>query len=198
MKDIIERAKKIKMLITDVDGVLTKGEINLFVNEKGETDEVKQFAAVDGLAFMFLWEFNMPSAILTGRSHKTTVARAKDISVKYVYQGFLSKTFPFEEMLAKENLKPEEIVYIGDDIIDLPVLTKVGLAVCPSDGLDCVKECCQYITKAKGGKGCVREIVEIILKAQGKWDGLFERIKTGTWKRKPKIAPQVFTSDGTH
>ncbi|MGB2578279.1 YrbI family 3-deoxy-D-manno-octulosonate 8-phosphate phosphatase [Elusimicrobium simillimum] len=198
MDKVIERAKKIKILITDVDGVLTNGKLNLFINAKGELDEFKSFSAVDGLGFLILSDAGIGSAIITGRTHKTTELRATFLGFKYIYQGYLDKKDPFEDILKRENITAEEVAYIGDDIIDLPLLTKVGLAICPGNAREDVKKYCHYITDANGGDECAREVVEMILNSQGKWHPFVEDIKEARWQRKPKAKTQVFTSTGSH
>ncbi|WP_424245356.1 YrbI family 3-deoxy-D-manno-octulosonate 8-phosphate phosphatase [Elusimicrobium posterum] len=195
---MIEKAKKIKMLILDVDGVFTDGKVNLFTDPDGTINEVKSFYAMDGLGIILLNEIGISSSIITGRAHISTEARAKQIGIKYLYQGFLSKLEPFNEIIKKDNLKLEEIAYIGDDIIDLPVLTRVGLACCPANSHEEVKKVCHLITETKGGEGCIREVVEIILKAQGKFNDIIAVITDGNWQQKPKHKPQVYTSGGTH
>jgi len=197
MDTIIERAKKIKILITDVDGVLTDGKVNLFFNAAGEIDEFTSFAAIDGLGTLFLNHAGIPSAIITGRNHATTAQRAKGLGVKYIYQGFLDKTGPFKDILDKENIKPEQVAYLGDDIIDLPLLSVVGLAVCPADARPETKKYCHYITACGGGEGVLRETADLILKAQGFWEDLELQIKEDKWKRKKKAETQIFTRDGS-
>jgi len=191
MDTIIERAKKIKFVITDVDGVLTDGKINLFFNGGG-IDEFTSFAAIDGLGTLFLNHAGIPSAIITGRAHATTAERAKGLGVKYVYQGFLDKTGPFKDILAKEKITPEQVAYIGDDIIDLPLLSVVGLAVCPADARPETKKYCHYVADTKGGRGVLRETADLILKAQGQWDELERQIKEDCWQRKGKCETQIF------
>ena len=188
---ITEKAKKIRFLIADVDGVMTDGKINFFINNEGKNDEIKSYSAVDGIGFYLLHDAGIRTALISGRAHHTTVARAKMLGINYVYQGFLDKLGPFNEILAKENIQPEEIAFIGDDIIDLPLLTKVGLAVCPADATAEAKEACRHILKSNGGNGCVRETAELILKAQGKWDNFLAAIKEGRWQRKPKAETMV-------
>ena len=197
MTTVNERAKKIKLLIADVDGVLTDGKINLFFNAKGEIDEFTSFAAIDGLGTLFLNYAGIPSAIITGRAHATTASRAKGLGIKYCYQGFLDKTGPFKDILARENITPEQVAYIGDDIIDLPLLSVVGLAVCPADARPETKKYCHYVAAAAGGGGVLRETADLILKARGKWDELERLIKEDKWQRAAKCETQVFKRDGS-
>jgi YrbI family 3-deoxy-D-manno-octulosonate 8-phosphate phosphatase len=165
---------------------MTKGELNFFVKNDGSVDEFKSFSAIDGLGLIIWSREGMGSAIITGRSHPSTVHRARDCGMKYIYQGSLGKKEPFEDLLKKENLQEEKIAYIGDDLIDLPLLERVGLACCPQNAAEEVKAASHFIAKNKGGEGVVREVVEFILKAQGKWDEVVAKARRGEMARAKK------------
>lgn len=187
-KKIIEKAKKIKLFLTDVDGVMTDGKLYFFPMKDGTLTELKSFNANDGLGLLVMKDSGIDTGMITGRKSATAQHRAKVLGMKYVFQGFLSKKEPLEKVLKKEKLKADQVCFIGDDLIDLPVLKKVGLACAVKNAVPEVKKHSHYITKLEGGHGAVREVVEIILKAQGRWDKAVKNIADSKWKKvkKPK------------
>ena len=166
-EDAIARAKKIKCVILDVDGVLTDGGI--YVASDG-SELFKPFFARDGLAITRARKVGLNTAIITGRASPIVVNRAKELRIDLVYQGSLDKREAYADIKAKTGLSDEEIAYIGDDIVDLPILRQVGLPCAVGDAVPEVKEIAQIIAAQPGGRGAVREIYEIILKTQGLWD----------------------------
>lgn len=166
-----EKAKKIKMFIMDVDGVLTDGRIVL--GDKGE--ELKFFHVLDGVGISLAHRAGLRTAIISARSSSVTSLRAKELGIEIVYQVDGDKREAYQEILNKHHLQDEEVAYIGDDLHDLPLLKRVGLSLTVADGREEVKEIADYITKQSGGQGAVREAVEIILKAQGKWEEVTRR-----------------------
>lgn len=194
MEDIIKKAKKIKVILTDVDGILTDGKVNFFVNKDGNIDEFKSFNTQDGIALMLCRKAGIICGIITGRRHATTVTRASNLGYKYIFQGFLSKMGPLAEVLKLENVTAEEVAYIGDDITDMPLLKKVGFAATVPNALDCVKECSDYVTKRVGGDGAYREIIDFILSAQGKLLPLVEQVEKEGWNLPQKPTMQIITS----
>jgi len=164
-KNINEKLKKIKLLILDVDGVMTDGGIIM----DSEGRELKKFNVRDGHGIKILQRYGINVAILTGRQSKVVEYRAKDLEIKDVYQGALNKKEVFEKILKKHKLKARETAFMGDDIVDIPVLKRVGFSAAVADAMDVVKKPVDYITKNRGGKGAVREVCEMILKAQGIW-----------------------------
>lgn len=177
-----ERAKKIKMLIMDVDGVLSDGRLYYVPLHDGTISEVKSFNAVDGLGLKMIRMFNIQTAIITGRAALTTRHRAKDLCIKYVYEGFLSKLAPFKEILNKTGLKAEEVAYIGDDLTDLPLFKEVGLACCPNNSCLEVIEACHLVCTKNSGDGAVREVCDMLLKSQGLWPQMLEKARNADWK----------------
>lgn len=169
--DIIERAKKVKLLLLDVDGVLTDGRI--IRSNKG--DEIKNFNVNDGLGVLLVKRSGIKCLILTAKASRIVTARAKDMGIDKVYQGFHYKAEALEDILKKFEVSADEICFIGDDVIDIPVLKRVGLAVCPPNAMHEVKPLAHLITEKKGGYGAVREVCDLILKAQGTWDKVTER-----------------------
>ena len=193
MQNTTERARKIKAILTDVDGILTDGKVNFFVTPDGKIDEFKSFNTQDGLAVMLCRRAGLILGIITGRRHATTVSRAGILGYKYMYQGFLTKLGPLNDILKRENLSAEEVAYIGDDITDLPLLKKVGFAATVPGAVDSVKKAAHFITKRNGGDGAYREIIDFILSAQGKLDKLTEQAAEG-WNLTDKPEMQIITS----
>lgn len=163
--DIKKRAKKIKLLIMDVDGVLTDGRI-IYTNSG---DEMKFFDVTDGMGLSLFSRAGLKTAILTAKKSKIVTKRAKDLHIDKSYQNALCKADAYEKILSDFRVIPEEVCFIGDDLVDLPVLKKAGLAVAVSNAAPEVIEAAHYVTSKGGGRGAVREIIEIILKAQCKW-----------------------------
>lgn len=171
----IERAKKIKCVILDVDGVLTDGGV--YVAPDG-SELYKPFFARDGLVISLAPRAALMTAIITGRSSAIVEHRAKELHIDLVYQGCRNKCTAYADIKAKTRLTDEEIAYIGDDIIDLPVMRMVGLPCAVGDAVPEVKDVAQIIANERGGHGAVREIYEIILKTQGRWDEILTAFQT--------------------
>jgi len=164
-KNLKEKLKKIKLLMLDVDGIMTDGRI--IMNDEG--CETKHFNVRDGHGLKILQRFNIKVAIITGRQSKVVAHRARDLNITDVYQKVYNKKEVFEKILKKYKLSPDETAFMGDDIVDIPVLNRVGFSATVADASDLVKKQVDYITGQKGGKGAVREVCEMILQAQGKW-----------------------------
>jgi len=160
----IEKAQKIKALIFDVDGVLTDGKIS-YTNTG---DEIKSFNVKDGQVIKLLKNAGLIVGAITGRQSEIVERRAKELKLDFVYQGAESKIEKLEEVKNKFQLKDEEIAYIGDDIIDLKLIIRVGLGITPRDALSYVNEKADLITTKNGGDGVVREVADMILAAQNK------------------------------
>ncbi|MBI2988591.1 MAG: 3-deoxy-manno-octulosonate-8-phosphatase KdsC [Deltaproteobacteria bacterium] len=168
---IRNKAKKIKLLLLDVDGVLTDGGI--VMNDRGE--EIKRFDVRDGHGIRLLLRAGIQIALITGRRSKVVSRRARDLGIRTVYQQVYNKLDVYQKIKRKSGLKDQEIAYVGDDIVDLPVLKRVGLAVTVRDAWAELKRQVHYVTATGGGRGAVREIVELLLKAQGRWKELTRR-----------------------
>ena len=164
--EITERAKRVKVFIVDIDGVMTDGRIVYSIYG----DELKFFDVQDGFGITLLARAGIKTVIITAKKSRIVKIRGKDLKVAKNYQGFLDKLIPFNKALKKFKVKPEEICFIGDDLIDLPVLKRVGLAVAVPNAVEDIKEHTHYITSKTGGRGAVREICDLILKSQNKWD----------------------------
>ena len=165
-QDIIERAKKIKLLILDIDGVMTDGRIIYSIYG----DELKFFDVQDGFGITLLNKVGIRSAIITAKKSRIVKTRARDMKIAYVYQGYMDKARAFDKILRKSRLKAEDICFIGDDLIDVPVIKRAGFAVAVSNAMEEVKHNAHYVTSKTGGRGAVREICDLILRSQGKWD----------------------------
>ena len=170
-KELLNQLKKIKLFISDVDGVFTDG--SFFVN--GESKEFKKFNALDGLGVKLLQSAGIPVVIISGRHSDATTDRMQRLGIEDLFQGKLSKEEVYEKMKKKYNVQDDEISYIGDDVIDLPVLRKVGFAVTVPNSVDETVEVAHYITKKSGGEGSVREVADMILKAQNKYASALEK-----------------------
>ncbi|MBI5787347.1 MAG: HAD hydrolase family protein [Candidatus Schekmanbacteria bacterium] len=168
---ITEKARKIKLLIMDVDGVLTDGRIILGNNG----DEFKVFDVKDGFAIRMAQRVGLKTAIITARNTKIVEMRAKELEITAVYQNALVKAEAYLKLMADFQLQHEEAAYLGDDLIDLPVMLQVGLAITVPEAVEDVKQRAHYITRHSAGRGAVREAVELILKAQDLWGKATER-----------------------
>ncbi|MCQ9206761.1 MAG: HAD hydrolase family protein [Omnitrophica bacterium] len=162
--DIQARAAKIKLLLLDVDGVLTDGKIVL--STSGE--ETKNFDVQDGLGILFLKKVGLKCAIITARLSRVVKIRARQIGIDRVYENHY-KIESLEGIKRRFKVRDDEICFMGDDFIDISILKRAGLSVSVPNGVDEAKRVAHYITKRRGGEGAVREVCELILKAQGKW-----------------------------
>ncbi len=171
MQEAYERARAVKLVIFDVDGVLTDGRI--YINDSG--DEMKGFHSRDGHGMKLLKHAGLETAIISGRTARCVEVRAQNLDVGVLYQGVEDKVAVFEELLARTGLAAEQTAYIGDDIVDLPVMRRCGLAACVPEAPEVVRANAHYICKLPGGHGAVREWCEMILHAQGRFDAALAR-----------------------
>lgn len=163
--EILHKASKIKLLILDIDGVLSDNK--LYYGDNGI--EYKSFHTRDGHGMVMLQKSGIEIGIITGRKSLLIDKRMKDLKVKHVYQGVPDKLPTFLKLIEQEQLALDEIAYMGDDILDLPILTRVGLAACPKNADTEVPPHVHYVSRFNGGEGCVREMCELILKSQDLW-----------------------------
>ncbi|HZY61355.1 MAG TPA: HAD hydrolase family protein [Edaphobacter sp.] len=170
----IDRAKNIKVLIFDVDGVLTDGQIFVIPGSDGHGIEAKGFAAHDGLGISLARLGGLRVGIITKRQSQTVAIRARDLKLEFVYQGQSHKMNAINEILAKAKITIDQLAYVGDDIIDLPVMRACGLAVATANAREQVKAIAHYITPNPGGSGAGRDAIEFILDAQGTLDKVIE------------------------
>ncbi len=160
------RAKQIALLILDVDGVLTSGQ--LVFGDQGEA--MKIFNTQDGLGINAAHRAGLKTAIITGRETEMVRRRGAELKITDVYQGAMDKITAFEELLVKYSLRPDQVAYVGDDLNDLAVMSRVGLACAVANATADVKQRAHFITSREGGRGAVREVIELILRSQGKWE----------------------------
>ncbi|GAB6041746.1 3-deoxy-manno-octulosonate-8-phosphatase KdsC [Endothiovibrio diazotrophicus] len=171
MQDILERAAKVKLVIFDVDGVLTDG--SLFYGDDGQ--EYKAFNSRDGHGMKMLQAGGVKVGIITGRTSKVVSHRMENLGVAHVHQGQLDKVPAFEQMITELGVAAEEVAYVGDDVVDLPVMRRVGLAIAVADAHPLVKEHAHWSAPHGGGRGAARDVCELILKAHGALDRMLER-----------------------
>ncbi|OGW76798.1 MAG: hypothetical protein A3I73_03320 [Omnitrophica bacterium RIFCSPLOWO2_02_FULL_45_16] len=164
--EVAERARRVKLLIVDIDGVMTDGRIVYSIYG----DELKFFDVTDGFGISLLNRAGIKTAIITAKKSRIVKMRARDLKIAKAYQGFIDKLIPFDKLLKKFKIAAENICFIGDDLPDMPILRRVGFAVSVPNALDEVKAAAHYITLKAGGRGAVREVCDILLKSQGKWD----------------------------
>ncbi len=171
MQDILARAKDIKLVIFDVDGVLTDGSI--IIGDDGE--EYKAFHSRDGHGMRLLQYTGVEIAIITGRTSKVVEHRMNSLGINHLYQGQKVKLPAFEDLIERLGLKPEQCAYVGDDWVDLSIMSRVGLAIAVQDADALVKKHAHWITPTKGGKGAAREVCELIMEGQGTLQDQIER-----------------------
>ncbi len=169
--ELIERIRHIKLAIFDVDGVLTDG--SLHYGPHGE--EMKVFNALDGHGLKLLQESGVALAIISGRESKALERRAKDLRIAQLFMGVENKLNMFETLLKSLALTPAQCAGIGDDVIDLPFLTRCGFAACVPSAPAYVRARVHYVTTAQGGHGAVREFCDVIMQAQGTWDAALKK-----------------------
>jgi 3-deoxy-D-manno-octulosonate 8-phosphate phosphatase (KDO 8-P phosphatase) len=170
--DITHLASKIRLLLMDVDGVLTDGKLYNVPAPDGKMAETKGFDSQDGIALQWLARVGITTGLISGRVSPATVERATQCKFKYIYQGHTEKIPILEEILADSRISPDEVAYIGDDFTDVVVMRRVGFAIATANARAEMKPLAHYVTTAPGGSGAVREVIELILKAQDKWDGI--------------------------
>ena len=165
----MRRAKKIRVLLMDVDGTMTPGYVCLQAFSDGSVAEMKMFNAHDGAGIKLAGIMGIRTGLITGRDSPATARRAAEAGMDFVAQGQPRKTQAYEEILARAGVTDNQVAYVGDDLPDLPILGRVGLAVAVADAAVEVQRIAHYITKARGGEGALREVVELILKSQRLW-----------------------------
>lgn len=168
--DVLARAAKIRLLICDVDGVLTDGR--LYFTPDGH--ELKSFHARDGHGLKLLQRTGVQAAVISGRSSPAVALRMSSLGIEHVFQGRENKLEPFQELLGRLGLKAEQAAFVGDDVLDLPLLRRVGLAVAVADAHFTLRETVHWVTAQPGGLGAVREVCDLIMLAQGRLQGIIE------------------------
>jgi len=171
---VVGNLQKIRLILLDVDGVLTDGRIAMLPG--GE--EIKFFSVYDGLAIRLAMKVGWEVGFLSGRTSEEVAARARELGIKIVVQGSRDKVVDFEKILKDRNLKASEVAYMGDDLPDLPLLKRVGFSAAPGNAVESVKSAVHFVTREKGGSGAVREVVDLMLKTTGKWETIVEELDT--------------------
>lgn len=174
-RNLRHRARRVKLLLLDVDGVLTDGRIYYLPRSGGGYFETKTFHARDGFGLRLAHEAGLKTGIISGRSSPVVEHRASELGIHYLAQGAVEKVEAYRRILRQAGLGDEEVGYVADDIVDLPLLTRVGLAVGVSTGHPALRRHVHYWTRQPGGYGAVEETIEMILSAQGKWDAILKR-----------------------
>ncbi len=165
----VRRAKKIRVLLMDVDGTMTPGYVCLQAFPDGSVAEMKMFNAHDGAGIKLAGIMGIRTGLITGRDSPATARRAREGGMEFVSQGQPKKLQAYEDIVARAGVTDQEVAYVGDDLPDLPLLARAGLAVAVANAAVEVQRVAHYITRARGGEGAVREVVELILKSQRKW-----------------------------
>ena len=171
MKDVLEKAARIRLVLFDVDGVLTDG--SLYLGDDGQ--EYKAFHSRDGHGMAMLKEAGVDIGIITGRTSQVVVHRMASLGIVHVYQGQRDKLPAFEALLAKLGISADEVAFVGDDVVDLPILTRVGLAIAVADAHPLVVRHAHWRTPNPGGRGAARDVCELILEARDQLDALLRR-----------------------
>ena len=171
MHSVIEKAKSIRIVIFDVDGVLTDG--TLYFTDSGE--EIKAFNSRDGHGMKMLKASGVELAIITARESRSVKLRAENLNITLLYQGEKNKLKVFESLVTKLKLDMSSCAYVGDDLIDLPVMTRCGLSICVPSSPILVKKHAHYVTNSEGDQGAVREVCEMIMRSQGTLDEQLEK-----------------------
>jgi 3-deoxy-D-manno-octulosonate 8-phosphate phosphatase (KDO 8-P phosphatase) len=175
MASINELAARVRLLLMDVDGVLTDGRLLNVPDASGNMVETKGFDSQDGIALQWMSWMGIQTGVISGRVSPATAVRAAQCKMTYVYQGHIEKIPILEEILAKAGVAADEVAYVGDDLTDVVVMNHVGLAIATANARPEVKGCAKYVTTARGGSGAIREVCELLLKAQGRWEELMKK-----------------------
>jgi 3-deoxy-D-manno-octulosonate 8-phosphate phosphatase (KDO 8-P phosphatase) len=177
--DVQAQAAKIKLLLMDVDGVLTNGKLYNVPDPEGKMVETKGFDSQDGIGLQWLSWHGVKTGVISGRLSPATQERARQTKMSYVYQGHIEKIPILEEILADAKIDSSEVAYIGDDFTDITIMHRVGLAIATGNARPEVKREAHFVTQAVGGEGAVREVVELLLKAQGHWPKILKHYEIG-------------------
>jgi 3-deoxy-D-manno-octulosonate 8-phosphate phosphatase (KDO 8-P phosphatase) len=169
-EDLLARARRVRLLLLDVDGVLTDGTVGI----ASSGDESKSFFIRDGLSLVWARREGLTIGLLSGRSSGATTRRAAELGIGIVVQGRADKRAGYRQILDEHGYADEDVAYMADDLLDLPVLGRVGLSTAPADAIEDVRSRVHWVSQHDGGRGAVRELVELILQSQGRWDALVQ------------------------
>jgi 3-deoxy-D-manno-octulosonate 8-phosphate phosphatase (KDO 8-P phosphatase) len=165
---IAGRARNLRLLLFDVDGVLTEGSVLL----PGTGSEAKVFFIRDGLGLVWARQAGLLVGLLSGRHSDATTRRAAELGISILMQGDTDKRASYTQIVASQQIRDDQVAYMGDDLLDLPVLSRVGLSAAPADAVDEVRERVHWVSRHPGGRGAARELVEVVLRARGRWDAI--------------------------
>lgn len=179
-EDVLARAARVRLLLMDVDGVLTDGTYWHVPDGRGGLAEIKAFDSQDGLALQWLKRVGLAAGLISGRSSIATEERARSAGFLHVYQGHLEKIPILEEILEKDGLSAEQVAYVGDDYTDVVIMHRVGLGIATANARPEVKAEAHWVTPNVGGSGALRDVVELLLRAQGRWSGILQHYEIAT------------------
>jgi len=168
--EIMRRAARVRLLLMDVDGVLTDGRLYNVPDPQGRMVETKGFDSQDGIALQWLNWKGIKTGVISGRVSPATEERARQVKMDYVFQGHIEKVPILEQILADAKIEASAVAYAGDDLTDVVIMRRVGLAIATANARAEVKQAAHYVTQSGGGHGAIREVVELLLKAQNRWD----------------------------
>ena len=173
--DLQQRAARVRLLLMDVDGVLTDGRLFHVPSPDGKMAESKAFDSQDGIALQWLDWYGIATGVISGRVSPATEERARQVKMRYVYQGHIEKIPILEEIHKASGIPFDQIAYAGDDLTDIVVMRRVGLAIATANARPEVKRAAQHVTTAAGGRGAIREVCELLLQAQGRWADILKK-----------------------
>ncbi|MCW5963034.1 MAG: HAD hydrolase family protein [Bryobacterales bacterium] len=173
--DALRRAAKVKLLLMDVDGVLTDGKLYNLPGPSGDMVETKAFSAQDGIGLRWLAWHGFKTGVISGRVSPATVERATQVEMAYIYQGHVEKVPILNEILAKEQIAADQVCFVGDDLTDAILMRRVGLGVAVANARHEVKQVAHYVTTSPGGEAAVREVCELLLTGHGLWQAVLEK-----------------------
>jgi 3-deoxy-D-manno-octulosonate 8-phosphate phosphatase (KDO 8-P phosphatase) len=168
-------AADIKILLMDVDGVLTDGRLYFVPGPDGKMTETKAFDSQDGIALRWLSWYGVKTGVISGRDSPATLERAQQVGMTWVFQGHIEKIPLFEKIMSEANVSSEQVAYVGDDLTDVVIMRRVGLSFATANARTEVKSSAKVVTSSFGGAGAVREVVEVLLKARGVWGELLKK-----------------------
>tara|TARA_B100000686_G_scaffold355032_1_gene469248 strand:+ start:2372 stop:2914 length:543 start_codon:yes stop_codon:yes gene_type:complete len=173
--NVKEKAAKIRLLLMDVDGVWTDGNLFYVPGPGGEMVEAKQSNAQDGMGLRWAHASGLESGLISGRDSPGVTHRAEMLGITYIYQGYLEKIPPYEEICRAASVSDDQVAYLGDDLTDIPLIDRVGLGVAVANARPEVKKCADYTTQTPGGSGAIREVIELIMRSRGTWEQILDK-----------------------
>lgn len=179
-EELLHRAAGIKVLLMDVDGVMTDGRLYLVPDREGNMVETKGFDSQDGIALRWLRWYDIQTGVISGRESPATAERARQVGMSWVFQGHIEKIPLFEQIMAEAKVTRDQVTYIGDDLTDVVIMRRVGLSFATANARPEVKRSANAITSAQGGSGAVREVIELLLQARGVWQSLLEKYEVAS------------------